>query len=619
MLMAELTEPIASCKPRDSRRWTYEEAFKRNRGLISEEQQAKLRKSRVAIAGMGGVGGVHLATLTRMGVGKFTIADPDVFEVANFNRQYGATVSNLGRNKAEAMGEAARDINPELDLDVMPAAIDEANVDEFLRGVDLLVDGLDFFAIEARRMVFRRAAELGIWAVTAGPMGFSAAVLAFDPKGMSFDQYFDLSDGMGRVDQLIAFAVGLSPKATHVRYMDLSNASISERTGPSAGLACQLCSSVVATESLKVLVDPSKVRAVPSFCQVDAYRLVVKHGRLRRGNRSVLQLIKRRVLKKKFPPASEGDAERVGTDSPLNGGRWSIPPVHRYVPLIVRQCLSKQTLERTPEPAAVTDQADHVLAYDQVMTTKLAIAYAVGIEVIYRCRPDAFGGRAIDLACGPGHMSLLMAKHLKLDSLEGVDLSPRMVKAATKNSQQQGLPRATFRIGDVTQLGDVGDATVDLTTFCDAAHHMPDLETVAAVLREMDRITRPDGLVVLMDLARLKTAKLTERYVELVGSDYLPRGLAAFYDDFRNSMYAAWTMRELAGATPRNTGRRWFQWSPAGLPTIQFLLGIPECQAKPCKRHGVPWQRIEDVLAASLQSNWKAMRSSLMVSSHTKC
>ena len=92
--------------------WSYAEAFKRNRGLITEEEQEKLRNSRVAIAGMGGVGGVHLVTLARLGIGKFTIADPDVFEVANFNRQYGATISNVGRNKAEAMAEAALDINP---------------------------------------------------------------------------------------------------------------------------------------------------------------------------------------------------------------------------------------------------------------------------------------------------------------------------------------------------------------------------------------------------------------------------------------------------------------------------------------------------------------------------
>ena len=125
--------------------WSYQAAFKRNRGLITEEEQEKLRNSRVAIAGMGGVGGVHLVTLARLGIGKFTIADPDVFEVANFNRQYGATISNLGRNKAEAMAEAALDINPELDLRVMPEAIDESNVDEFFETPIYLSTRIDAF------------------------------------------------------------------------------------------------------------------------------------------------------------------------------------------------------------------------------------------------------------------------------------------------------------------------------------------------------------------------------------------------------------------------------------------------------------------------------------------
>src|SRR5438552_16999774 len=95
--------------------WNYERAFSRNRGLISAAEQEKLRRSHVAIAGMGGVGGVHLITLARLGIGKFTIADPDTFEVANFNRQYGAKTHTVGRGKAEVMAAAARAINPDVE------------------------------------------------------------------------------------------------------------------------------------------------------------------------------------------------------------------------------------------------------------------------------------------------------------------------------------------------------------------------------------------------------------------------------------------------------------------------------------------------------------------------
>src|SRR5262249_45278841 len=154
-----------------------------------------LRESRIAIAGLGGVGGVHLATLARLGIGSFHIADPDRFEPVNFNRQHGATVNVLGRRKATVMEREARAINPDLDLHVFPEAVTPSNVAAFLDGADVLVDGIDFFALESRRLLFREARRRGIWAVTAGPLGFSTAWLVFDPKGMSFDDYFDLHDG----------------------------------------------------------------------------------------------------------------------------------------------------------------------------------------------------------------------------------------------------------------------------------------------------------------------------------------------------------------------------------------------------------------------------------------
>lgn len=284
----------------ENSKWSYEEAFQRNRGLITEEEQQKLRNSRVAIAGMGGVGGVHLITLARLGIGKFTIADPDIFEVANFNRQHGASLVNVGRNKAEVMAEVAREINPELDIRIIPAAIGAWNVDEFLAGADLFLDGLDFFAIDARRLVFRRAAELGIWAVTAGPIGFSTAWLTFDPCGMTFDQYFDLREGMSPLEQAVAFGVGLAPRATHRHYIDFREVDVARQRGPSAALACELAAGVAASEALKILVGRGHLRPAPCYGQFDAYVQQTKLGRLWFGNRGLGQRIKRAWLLKKM-------------------------------------------------------------------------------------------------------------------------------------------------------------------------------------------------------------------------------------------------------------------------------------------------------------------------------
>ena len=72
--------------------YSYDDAFSRNIGWVTRAEQAALRNKRVAIAGMGGVGGVHLLTLVRLGIGAFHIADFDTFDVANFNRQVGASI-----------------------------------------------------------------------------------------------------------------------------------------------------------------------------------------------------------------------------------------------------------------------------------------------------------------------------------------------------------------------------------------------------------------------------------------------------------------------------------------------------------------------------------------------
>jgi molybdopterin/thiamine biosynthesis adenylyltransferase len=286
--------------------WSYQEAFSRHRGLLDGTEQNRLRDSRVAIAGLGGVGGIHLATLARLGIGSFHIADPDRFEAANFNRQHGATVPALGRRKATVMERQALAINPDLDLRVLAEAITPANVAAFLDGVDVLIDGLDFFALEARRLVYREARQRGIWTVSAGPMGFGTAWLVFDPEGMSFDDYFDLRDGQERTEQLVAFAVGLCPRATHLSYLNLAEVDLRRERGPSAGLACQLCAGVAAAEVVKILLGRGPIRAVPYYAQFDAYRQTLHSGYLRGGNRHPWQRLKRWWLRRRVRQLEAG-------------------------------------------------------------------------------------------------------------------------------------------------------------------------------------------------------------------------------------------------------------------------------------------------------------------------
>lgn len=269
----------------------YDAAFSRNVGWVTQGEQQCLRGKRIAIAGMGGVGGSHLLTLARLGIGAFNIADFDTFDIVNFNRQAGATMSSLGRPKMAVLAERARDINPALDIRAFPEGVTLDNLERFLDGVDLYVDGLDFFAFEARRATFAACRRLGIPAITAAPLGMGTAVLAFLPDSLSFEDYFCL-DGCDEEEMAIRFLLGLSPAMLQRGYLaDPSRVNLAEHRGPSTVAACELCAGVTAVESLKILLGRGVVRPAPHGFQFDAYRQRFVRTWRPGGNRNPLQRI----------------------------------------------------------------------------------------------------------------------------------------------------------------------------------------------------------------------------------------------------------------------------------------------------------------------------------------
>ncbi len=274
-------------------------AFARNIGVLTFEEQERLANTRVAIAGVGGVGGVHFITHTRLGVGKFNVTDFDCFEPANINRQYGARIPDFGRPKLEVMIEEALRINPFLDIKAFPEGLSSANVDAFLDGVNVVLDGLDFFNFEARRLLFNRSREKGIFVITAAPLGFSSAVLIFSPQkgAMTFDEYFDIREGMSSEDKLISFALGLAPRGTHLKYLDISSVDLNDHSGPSVAAAIQLCSAVTSVEALRVLLGKGRIKPVPHYLQLDPYARKYCKGYLLLGNRNPIQRAKRFYVK----------------------------------------------------------------------------------------------------------------------------------------------------------------------------------------------------------------------------------------------------------------------------------------------------------------------------------
>ncbi|HMM47159.1 MAG TPA: ThiF family adenylyltransferase [Thiobacillaceae bacterium] len=280
--------------------FNYDEAFSRNIGWLTRREQGILRRSRAAIAGLGGVGGVHLLTLCRLGIGRFHVADFDAFDLANFNRQAGATVETLGQPKLDVMIRQAQAINPEVEITGFPQGVTADNLNSFLGGVSIFIDGLDFFALNARRQAFAACAAKGIPAVTAAPLGMGAAVLNFLPGGMSFEDYFQLGDG-SEGEQAVRFLMGLAPARLQMGYLaDPSAVDLGRRKGPSTIMACQLCAGAAATETLKILLGRGPVRAAPKGYHFDAYRNRFARTWRPGGNRNPLQRVLIALAKRKL-------------------------------------------------------------------------------------------------------------------------------------------------------------------------------------------------------------------------------------------------------------------------------------------------------------------------------
>src|SRR5262245_32438031 len=181
-------------------------------------------------------------------------------------------VSTLGRAKLDVIAEMARDINPGMEIRRFATGVSAENLDDFLAGVDLYVDGLDFFAFKARCATFAACARLRVPAVTSAPIGMGVAHLNFLPGGMTFEEYFRL-EGCPESEQALRFLLGLAPAMLHRTYLvDPTRLNLSEHRGPSTAMACALCAGMAATEALKILLGRGRLTVAPRGLHFDAYR-----------------------------------------------------------------------------------------------------------------------------------------------------------------------------------------------------------------------------------------------------------------------------------------------------------------------------------------------------------
>jgi molybdopterin/thiamine biosynthesis adenylyltransferase len=168
----------------------YRAIFSRNIGLFTESEQDTLRRSTIAIAGVGGVGGLAAERLIRLGVGRLKITDPGDMEESNLNRQLGSSMLNIGQNKAEVAFAQIKDINPQAQIFYSNTGIKTENdANLFVKDSDFIIDAMDFGLFRESILLQRAARRRGIYYLFATAIGFGAIAVVFDPQGLTLEEY----------------------------------------------------------------------------------------------------------------------------------------------------------------------------------------------------------------------------------------------------------------------------------------------------------------------------------------------------------------------------------------------------------------------------------------------
>lgn len=169
----------------------YAEMTKKNIGVYTQEEQDKLRASRVIIFGLGGVGGMEAILCARSGIGHISGVDPDHFEISNINRQMMAATSSINELKSVTTEKALKDINPYLSTSFHGVKVTEENVMELMSGHDLVLEALD--DMPSRIVVHRAAEELGVPSICmSGSPPHRGFVSSFLPGGVSYEEALNI-------------------------------------------------------------------------------------------------------------------------------------------------------------------------------------------------------------------------------------------------------------------------------------------------------------------------------------------------------------------------------------------------------------------------------------------
>lgn len=213
---------------------------------------------------------------------------------------------------------------------------------------------------------------------------------------------------------------------------------------------------------------------------------------------------------------------------------------------LFRELLATSAAPRVPEPDLVMDDPDKVAAFNRAGLEDGVMAPVYLYHCTQVCEVIRPGDTVLDLGCGPANQMAMIARLNPDVNFIGMDLSEQMLAHAQETVQQQGLENVTLQKGDITRLEGYADGSIDAVYSTVVLHHLPDMDHMEAVFREVGRVLKPGGGLYLVDFGHLKTEaairgfayQYADRQPELFTVDYLNSLRAAFHPQEWRSLYA---------------------------------------------------------------------------------
>ncbi|MEQ8236618.1 MAG: ThiF family adenylyltransferase [Syntrophomonadaceae bacterium] len=255
----------------------YRDYFIRNIGIFTETEQEQLKTCTIAVAGVGGVGGLLIERLVRIGVGKIKMTDLGTFETSNINRQYGAAIKTIDRHKADVVYEQMIEINPSVKIEFDNKGINTMRDAElFIENCDLVIDEMDYGAWKESIYLQRAARRKGIYYAFAGAIGFGALMVNFDPKGITLEEYNNLPPDQD-LEQCQTISVPIErvlpvvpTYVTNALSMEMIQEIISgQRPVPTCSVGTGLASILAASNAVNILLNKTEIIKAPRYIYVD--------------------------------------------------------------------------------------------------------------------------------------------------------------------------------------------------------------------------------------------------------------------------------------------------------------------------------------------------------------